>query len=382
MRYRNLLCLTLFVGISLAQAATSVRLGVIVPLSGGSKSIGEDIRNGAQQALETLRPELTLRGLRVSLYSQDDASSAEGGTQAAQNMVKLKTVMAVVGPLNTASCQPASEVLAKANLGMVTTGCASTAFTTRNLANVNRLVASNRALAVSGADYLLRTVGVKTVLLIEDSTPFARDLNDNLQARFVQGGGAIIERFVLPGRDLDAAVQRILALKPESVHLSLSSYEDSSAIIKRARRGNFSGLFLGTVLLNDPSFINLSGRDAEGITYTSYIAPLAAYSRAVNFGTIFRKRFGSTPSAFALLGFDAALTALEAMMRTWDSQKELTRAAVQSELRLSDLKNTLTGDVAFDPKGNRTSSSAFVIRIGPDLLPRVVQGFQVRAQDN
>ena len=90
-----LICAALLV-VPAAQAAgkEQIRIGVVVPLSGTSASLGTYIKNGIELAYDSLPTETKER---VELIFEDDGWRTSNAVSAFQKLVKLTTVFSWLG---------------------------------------------------------------------------------------------------------------------------------------------------------------------------------------------------------------------------------------------------------------------------------------------
>ncbi|WP_192805587.1 ABC transporter substrate-binding protein, partial [Deinococcus wulumuqiensis] len=58
--------------LSQAQAATTVKIATISPLSGAVSNLGVQMKNGAQLAVNEMKPQFAKLGMTLSLVAYDD----------------------------------------------------------------------------------------------------------------------------------------------------------------------------------------------------------------------------------------------------------------------------------------------------------------------
>ncbi|WP_192825785.1 ABC transporter substrate-binding protein, partial [Deinococcus wulumuqiensis] len=67
-----------------AQAATTVKIATITPLSGSSSNLGLQIKNGTQLAVNEYKAQFAKLGMNLSLVAYDDQADPATGTAAAR----------------------------------------------------------------------------------------------------------------------------------------------------------------------------------------------------------------------------------------------------------------------------------------------------------
>src|SRR5437016_14209136 len=78
-----------------AKSSEPIRIGVLVPLTGGAASYGENARKGAELALKEFSAKHS--DLHVELSVEDSRGEAAVGTRAATKLIDLDHVVAIVG---------------------------------------------------------------------------------------------------------------------------------------------------------------------------------------------------------------------------------------------------------------------------------------------
>ena len=78
-----------------------IRIGLIVPLSGGSSPLGVSVRDGVRLAVTEINAKGGVLSRQIQLVERDDESKNERGVQIAQEFINKEKVAAVIGFVNT-----------------------------------------------------------------------------------------------------------------------------------------------------------------------------------------------------------------------------------------------------------------------------------------
>jgi branched-chain amino acid transport system substrate-binding protein len=87
--------------ITAATAADPIKLGVIVPTSGGGASVGLPIVDGIKLAVQEINKAGGVMGRPIVLVERDDEAKNELGVQIAQELINKEQVVATLGYINT-----------------------------------------------------------------------------------------------------------------------------------------------------------------------------------------------------------------------------------------------------------------------------------------
>lgn len=127
----------LVLGLASAQSNV-IKIATQSPLSGGQAALGEQIKLGAQVAVEEAQARFKAMGFDLQLAPYDDQANPDTGVANANRIINDKDILGVVGHLNSGVAIPASEVYARTGLVMVSPANTNPRVTDRNLPNVNR----------------------------------------------------------------------------------------------------------------------------------------------------------------------------------------------------------------------------------------------------
>jgi branched-chain amino acid transport system substrate-binding protein len=112
-------------------ASTPIRLGLILPLSGGSSDMGNSARVGAQVAIDEINEVGGYLGRKLELVIRDDKADNDSGLAHAQELVLKERVTATLGFCNTGVAMKALEVFQANRHPLIVTCATGTAITAR-----------------------------------------------------------------------------------------------------------------------------------------------------------------------------------------------------------------------------------------------------------
>lgn len=374
---------------ALAQNLPIITVGYMAPLSGSLSGLGEEVRHVALSALNDAREEFRRLGFDLRFKSFDDADQAEKAKTQAQAAVSDPNVLVMIGPLYSDNAVTASDHFFSSKLALLSPTASATILTDRGMATVNRLVARDDAQAEAAVQFLTRTLGAKSVTLVNDSTSAGRNLTVQIASGLREAGVKVLgnigtspifsttseERLQVLGKaDFSSVIGTVRDLKPNVVYYG-GQYDTASALLTALKKANLNVPFVGSDHLNTSSFFALAGDNARGLYLTATVAPPAAYPRARGFVADYQKRYGAEVSGVGLLAYDAIQVSLEALRNAIQAGKgkKPDRAAVMTALRRVRLETarTLTGEIGFNRDGDRLKSNVYILQVGSDLRPRV-----------
>nr|MDQ2705285.1 ABC transporter substrate-binding protein [Pseudomonadota bacterium] len=140
-----------------SAARADITVGLVAPLTGPVAAYGDQVRNGAQTAVDVINEAGGILGEKVVLQVVDDAGDPKQGVSSA-NLLVGEGVQYVVGPVTSGVAIPASDVFAENGVLMVTPTATAPDLTARGLTNVLRTCGRDDQQAEVAAAYVLENM--------------------------------------------------------------------------------------------------------------------------------------------------------------------------------------------------------------------------------
>ncbi len=227
--FRTALSATLLaalVTIGASVPAAAARIGLVIPLEGPFKLLGEQSQAGAEAAA-------ALRG--AALVVIEDTCAPESGGFVAKTLIDEKVDVAV-GFLCLETLAAALPVLKEAKIPAVTTTVRADSLTDNKEKTgflVSRLAPRDDSEAAALAKFLLPQWSKRNFAIIDDGTIHARDMAESFRAAAVEAGlKPVFTDTYRPGLANQAALARRL-VKSGATHVFIGGDIDDAAVISR-----------------------------------------------------------------------------------------------------------------------------------------------------
>jgi branched-chain amino acid transport system substrate-binding protein len=346
-------------GVVPAESPATIKIATQSPRSTEGTPDGEEIRLGAQLAVEQLKGPLERLGFPVELVSFDDQARPDVAVANARAIVADREILAVVGHLDAGTAIPASEIYKEATLAIVSPAGTGTLLTDRNLPSVSRVCGRDDVQGLVAADFAAGTLMTKSVYVVHDGTTAAQDVAELFKAQAERRGVRVVGYETLRGpAEVDPLIAAIRARPPDLVFFS-GRAEQAAPFWRRALEQGVRARLLGPDGLDAPAFARLAGPAAVGAYYTTTVGPAAVLPGARPFVEDFQRRFGRAPGPYAAEAYDAtaiALKAIESAARGAVPSREAVAAAVRRTKHQG-----VTGEIEFDGRGDRRKA-LYVVR--------------------
>ena len=344
----------------------TIKIATQSPLSGGQAALGEGIKLGAQLAVEKFKGPLEKMGYKVELVPFDDQAKPDVGVANAKNIIADKDILAIIGHLNSGVAIPSSEVYKEVSLAMISPANTNPVVTDRGYPNVNRVCGRDDVQGVVGSEFAHATMKAKTVYIIHDKTPYGQGVAEFFKADAEKKGLKIVGfEGTEEKSNFDPIVTPLKAKNPDVIYFG-GIYDQAAPFFKQAREKGVKGKFFGPDGMDSSDLTKIAGKAVVGMYYTSAAGPASELPKAKAFVDEFKKKFGKNPEPYAAESYDAATIALKGIEAAAKGGKMPSREDVATAVRKTTLPNGITGDIAFDEKGDRKKALYFVLQVASD----------------
>ena len=236
---------SLCLGVPAQATGEVIEIGAILPLSGDLAVFGRQARLGLELAAKEINDGGGLRDREVVILYEDDKGDPELGAAAAQRLVARQHVLAIAGPITSASRDAMADTVAAAQIPLLYAtdyeggDCGRYWFYFSTVPNQN---------AVPLITYLNRDIGQRFYLVGADYA-WPRGLFDVAEATVEAEGGAMLGKLFVPlTGDVDFApvVEAVAAAGADVVVLALPGAKHWGFVDAADRAG-----LLGTFALAD-----------------------------------------------------------------------------------------------------------------------------------
>jgi branched-chain amino acid transport system substrate-binding protein len=301
---------------SSAAAQDSVKIGLILPMSGQQASTGKQIDAGVK--LYQAQNGMTVAGKKVEIVLKDDTSVPDVTKRLAQELVTNDKVAVLAGFGLTPSALATAPIATQAKVPEVVMA-AGTSSITEASPFVVRTSFTLAQSSVPMAEWAAKNGIKKVVTLVSDFGP-GLDAEKSFSEKFKAEGGTIVEglRTPLRGPDFAPVLQKAADSKPDALFVFLPSGQGAQFVKQFVERGlDKSGIkLIATGDVTDDDQLNGMGDVVVGVITTHNYS--ANHNSAANkaFVTAFKKASNFRPNFFAVGGYDGMHLIYEALKKT------------------------------------------------------------------
>ncbi len=351
----------------------TIKVGLIVELTGDMPGVGASSKNAAQLAVNEQNSAggISIGGkpYQIELVVEDNASKAEQSVAAVNKLITQDNVLAIVGPNASLGAIPAAEI-AEYNKTLLITPWSTNPKTTLDTTTgkpkdyVFRACYTDPFEGRVLARFVLDKLKAKKVAVLYDVASEApKSQADLFRLTFEELGGKTVafETYTTGDRDFSAQLTKIKSANPDVIFLP-AYYNDVGLIAQQAHRAGITQPLVGSDAWSSPELIKLSNGTVEGDYFANHYASDIATPTAKKFIDAYTKQYGNIPDDVAALTYDSMGLLFEAIKKS----PTLDRKVVRDSLATLANYPGVTGDIKFTAGSGDPVKSAVIMQIKGD----------------
>jgi branched-chain amino acid transport system substrate-binding protein len=350
------------VGAPDARAQDVIKIAAGAPITGQLAKQGQEVVNAVKLAAEDWNKKGGVLGKKIEVMEADDQGNPQVGVAAAEKVAADPAVMGSVWGITSVTCIPASEVLDRSNIVLITPGCTNPKVTDRGLKTVERVCARDDLQGPAGVYYMINNLHMKKIAVFDDGTTGPRGVADAAEAQGKKMGATIL-RYVIRAGDKD--FRSILGTIPKDVDGIYGGIwaPDAALIAKQLSDVGLNVHMLGPDGMFEPiDYIQASAGAAEGNYVTFLVPDISKLTAAASFLKEFQAEYG-TLSSYGPLAYEAANILLTAIQKVGKPDRAAIRDAVRAT---TNYQGILGFPISFDDKGDVKGAQVYIYQVKGD----------------
>jgi branched-chain amino acid transport system substrate-binding protein len=339
------------VAIALGASAgwAQIKIGAAGPMTGSNAAFGEQMKRGAQMAVDEINAAGGVNGMKLELTIGDDACDPKQATAVANKMVTDKVVF-IAGHFCSSSSIPASKIYKEARILQITPASTNPRLTDEGAAEGNkalfRTCGRDDAQGLVVANYLLKNHKTKKVAILHDKSTYGKGVADETKKAMNAGGmrETMYEAYTQGDKDFTALINKMKQAGVQIIVLG-GYHTEGALIIKQSREQGLQAQMVGFDSLETAEFGQLGGAATDGVLMSF---PPKAENDPANAALV--KKFRDAkyePEGYTLFTYAAVKVWADAAKKA----KATDAAAVSTALR-SQKWTSVVGALDFDAKGD------------------------------
>ncbi|MEU1375632.1 branched-chain amino acid ABC transporter substrate-binding protein [Streptomyces triculaminicus] len=357
---------------------TTVTIGVDAPLTGSLSPFGQGIKNCVDLAVKTANKNNEVKGVTFRTIALDDQAVPGTGQQNAAKLVADKSVVGMVGPMNSGVAQSMQGVFAKADLTQISPANTNPALTQgddwakgekkRPFATYFRTATTDIIQGRFAAQYFYKDAKKKKVFVVDDKQTYGAGLASIFIQEFKRLGGEIAgtDHLTVKETDFTAIANKIKTSGADSVYFG-GQFPEGGLLSDQVKKAGARIPLMGGDGIYNPGFITASGENNDGDLGTSVGYPVEQLDSAKAFVTHYNSAGYKDPYAtYGGYSYDAAWAIIQAVKKTVEDNNGKLPADPRAKILDAVGKvsfDGVTGKVSFDQYGDTTNKQLTVYQV-------------------
>ena len=331
-----------------AFAADTIKLGLAGPHTGDLAPYGLPTKEAAEMVVADANAKGGINGKQVELMVMDDQCKPEIATNVATKLVS-EGVKIVIGHVCSGATKAAMGIYKGGNVVVISPSATNPPLTkSGEYPNFYRTIAADDDQGVLAASFVTDKLKAKKVAIIHDKGDYGKGFADFSKEAIEKSGKAKIVMYegIQPGAmDYSAVVQKLRKEGADAIIFG-GYHPEASKLLSLMNKKKINVPFLGPDGIKGDGFLNIAGKDAEGV-YATGPQDVSKLPLNVKAHEEYKAKYSKDPGTFFDQGYAATLAALNAIKVAGGTDYD----AMSKALKASPIDTTV-GTIKFDAKGD------------------------------
>jgi branched-chain amino acid transport system substrate-binding protein len=347
----------------MAQAEETVKVGIVLPLTGAQAKFGEIEKDSIDMALEKINAEGGINGKKLVLVIEDDTGRPDVGRSVVEKLITKDQVVMIGGGYSSSVTYAVAGVCQQNQMPfLINTGSADK-ITESGWDYVFRLNPPASKYAVSVDDLLAKVIKPKTVGILYENSLFGTSSAKSFEESCNKAGYKVVlkEGYEHGGIDFKPVLVKVKELNPDILYM-VSYVMDASLLMKQAKELKLTPkMFIGGGAgFTLPEFAQNAGVAANYVTSATLWYESLPFPGAMDYFKEFKAKYNKDTEYHGAEAYAAAQVMADVLKRA----KSFKNTDIKKALSETDMM-TVFGPVKFTTWGkmkNQNQASSYVVQ--------------------
>jgi branched-chain amino acid transport system substrate-binding protein len=345
---QSILALTIasFCSLSVAEAAETVKIGLLAPLTGFAAADGLSVKNSVDLAVEKVNKEGGLLGKKVELVTYDDRADAKDAVALAQKLIQQDKVVGLVAGSYSMPTRAVAPLFQDEGIPLVAAYAIHPDVTKAgdfNFRNGFLGAVEGRGAAYTAVELLK----AKKIALLTSDNDFGRTLAEGFNAyisTFAKGKAEVVIALTYPmsEKDFKPYLSKIKEVNPDVI-FSSGYYFQTGPVLKQARELGMKSQIIGEEGADSPKTVEIAGEAAEGFVIVTNLNRDDKRPFVQEFLKEYETRFKIQPDMVGASAYDAFMIICDGIKRAKSTTGKAMRDAIAATKDYDGLTGVIKG---------------------------------------
>lgn len=368
----------------------TIKVGVLLPLTGPSETTGKKLKNAIEVAEEIINGEYSgeinleesdyiglpnLDNKKIEFVYSDHKANPEVARTEAERLIKEEKVVALIGAYHSSATKTASQVAEELKVPFVSGSSSSASLTNRGYKYFTRIAPNDDMETEFFFEYLkylneslnadIKTVGV-VCIDNEYGVHASEVINKWLEKKYnSEGFIKVVEiRYSQDISDIDESIKKIKKVEPDVI-FQASYLEDITQFVKKYKEYNIVPKAVVNYCggFQDPQFVENLGHDGNYFSGSSASLPSVSVNNEIanEINDIYKKKTGEDIDGPALEEFASAMIIADSINTAGDIDGNKIMEVLKT--KTFDTPYFTSNQIKFDESGQNLNTISFMVQI-------------------
>jgi branched-chain amino acid transport system substrate-binding protein len=338
-----------------AALADTIKVGVLLPLTGAQAKFGEIEKRSFEMALEEINTKGGVNGKKIELIFEDDTGNPSVGRSAVEKLISREQVPVITGGYSSSVTAASVPVAQQYKVPFVICTGSADDITEKGYDYVFRINPAASEYPEAVQSFMKEVAKPKTAAVLYENTQFGQSSSKSFEKDLDKLGVKILikEGYQAGAIDFKPMLTKVKAANPDLLYM-VSYVMDASLLMRQSKELGINPMLFvgGGAGFTLPEFQKSAGDAAEYVYSATLWTESLPFPGAKEYFNNYRKRFKEDTEYHGAEAYAAMYVVADALKRA----KSITPKDVRDALAATDMM-TAFGPVKFISYGKKTQQN-------------------------
>ncbi len=288
------------------ESKEPIRIGFFSPVTGAGAADGISTANSAELAVSIINEKGGINGCLVELVKYDDALDTKQAVNIAQKLTTKDEVIAVVSGSYSGPTRVAAPIFQEAGIPMLS-GYAIHPDVCKSGDFIFSQSFAGAVQGKAGAKVAVDMLKAKRISIIAVDIDFGKQLSESFTEYATSHGAEIVsvDKFAMADKEFAPVITKLKEeVKPDLIYMA-NYYSHGAEIARQVKKMGLNVPIIGTEGIDSFQFLEVAGKDAEGIILTTNMNRDADNESTQNYIKAYKEKYGIVPDMVGASVYDS-----------------------------------------------------------------------------
>ena len=317
-----MITLSTFISLSCTKENdTGIKIGIILPLTGGGAEWGEHSKNAYELALSNINKKYP--NLDIKLFFDDSKTETKTALNIFNKFNSIQNIDIVMGLLVSSNVLAIAPIAEKERVLIISNGASNP-----DISNAGdyifRTWQSDALEGTADVNFALDSLGWTNIAILYSENGYGKGLADAFTQQLNNNGvdAALTESFKIGQKDFKNLIAKLNSKEIDGIYLA-SYPTESSLLLKQFVEQKSQYPILGTQGFDDPIVKEVLPLFNEAIYYSIPMPPDTNQIQVKNFRSSYFSKYGQEPGLTADAAYDALMIIAQGLQKYGDDREKI-----------------------------------------------------------